>query len=94
MVGEQQRGETRRGCGAQLDVDGAASGRALRYRGTVPGSVGGGVDDLEHDVRAAQDDELAGLVELQAAVIDEQLAAVSARTEPPNSGLAIEPRMV
>src|SRR6266496_132932 len=75
-VGEQQRGETPRGCGAQLDVDGAVSGHLLRQRGTFPGGDGAGVDYLEHDVRAAHDDEVAGLVEVEVAVVDEHLAAV------------------
>jgi NDP-sugar pyrophosphorylase family protein len=42
----------------------------------VPGGDGAGVEDLEHDVRAARDDHLACLVELEAAVIDGHLAAV------------------
>jgi hypothetical protein len=40
------------------------------------GRHGAGVDYLEHDVRAARDDELAGLVEVEAAVADEHLAAI------------------
>jgi hypothetical protein len=92
MVGEQQRGETLRGCRAKLNVDGAASGRRLRRRGTVSGGHDAGVDYLEHDVRAARDDELAGQVEVKAAVVDEQLGAVLCARK---SGLAAElPRML
>ena len=76
VLGEQQRGETLRGSGAQLHVDGAVSGHRLRRRGTASGGDGAGVDYLEHDVRATRDDELAGLVEVEAAVVDEHLAAI------------------
>src|SRR3954453_12623702 len=42
----------------------------------VPGGHGAGVDYLEHDVHAARNDELAGLFKVEAAVVDEHLAAV------------------
>src|SRR3954451_721091 len=42
----------------------------------VPGGHGAGIDYLEHDVRAARNDGLAGLFEVEAAVVDEHLAAV------------------
>jgi hypothetical protein len=50
VLGKQQRGETLRGRGAQLHVDGAVSGHRLRRRGTPSGGAGAGVDYLEHDV--------------------------------------------
>ena len=75
MPAEQQCDETPRGGRTQLDVDGTVPGHRLGRGGTVPGGQAG-VDDLEHDVRAARNDELAGLFKVEAAVVDEHLAAV------------------
>ena len=62
VLGEQQRRQTQRVRRPQLD----ACGNHLT------------VDDLDHDVRAADDDELTALVEPEAdVVVDEALGAVA-----------------
>ena len=71
VLGEQQRRQTQRVRRPQLDARG----------------IHVAVDDLDHDVRAADDDELAALVEPEAdVVVDEALAPSAACTEPTNSG--------
>src|SRR5512133_3052526 len=42
----------------------------------VPGGYGAGAEYFEHDVWAARNDELAGLLKVEDAVVDEHLAAV------------------